>query len=411
MNTKSRQFQDMQGSFERSEDSGKTWIKVNDQKVIMGSQVTDSEGHPTLPNGERSGGGPFYTSRVLRSFPTKNVSFSSGSQRLHAAIGVPLEETMLPVKYRNLPPISFRSKDTHGLDPYGAEAISQVAPTNPNANLGVALAELHREKLPSLPGIQTWRRRLELIRAAGSEFLNVEFGWLPLLSDVKDTSSSIRNSRDILNQYSRDSGKNVRREFSFPIEKSEETNTIGPASATTIILGPTGWPGFWSSIFGPVSITQSIKVETRKWFSGAFTYALPDRGDAWSGMHRAGAEADKLFGITPTPDVLWELTPWSWAADWFTNTGDVIHNVTNFALQGLVMRYGYMMEEKTVTITHSFASTGASPLLNLKSLPPSSIEFRSKVRTAANPFGFGVTSSSLSATQVAIAVALGITLL
>lgn len=121
-----------------------------------------------------------------------------------------------------------------------------------------------------------------------------------------------------------------------------------------------------------------------------------------------GSEADKLFGITLTPDVLWELAPWSWAIDWFSNAGDVIHNATSFGLAGLVMRYGYMMQETSYTITNSLDH------MNLigsetRGMPPSTFDTTVKSRRPANPFGFGFTGADLSPTQIAITVALGLT--
>jgi hypothetical protein len=124
----------------------------------------------------------------------------------------------------------------------------------------------------------------------------------------------------------------------------------------------------------------------------------------------AGTEAGHLYGTTITPDVLWELTPWSWAVDWFTNAGDVINNVTNFSQFGLIMQYGYMMETYSTKILNTLDRSG---LLGHEDQvpPPSSATIVSKVRREANPFGFGLSNSSLSLEQIAIAAAVGITLL
>jgi hypothetical protein len=416
--TRRREFMSEFTRVEETFDAGKNWTTVASPVpfIRMGSQVTDSEGHRRLKSGAWDGGGPFYTSVVKRSFPTRKIQIASGSDPdriIRGEFGTPFSDSMIPAQYSGVGPELFRSKDTSDLDSYGADAIALCSPTNPNANLGVAISEAYREGLPQLVGIPTWRQRTEKAKAAGSEFLNAEFGWMPLIKDVTDTASSVTGARDILKQYSRDSGRNVRREFTFPVETSEEDYSVGEGRANRGFNDGLPYPGYWAGIFGPGQITQSRKVETRRWFSGAFTYALPDQDDSWNGMHRNAADAEKLFGIGPdmTPEILWELTPWSWAADWFTNAQSVIHNVDSFALQGLIMRYGYMMEEHTVTLTNRFSSKGASPLLDLTSLPPSSITFRSKVRRVANPFGFGVTFDGLSPTQIAIAVALGIVLL
>jgi hypothetical protein len=116
---------------------------------------------------------------------------------------------------------------------------------------------------------------------------------------------------------------------------------------------------------------------------------------------------DKLFGSALTPDLMWELTPWTWAIDWFSNAGDVLNNVTAFKLAGLVMRYGYIMEESIENRTYEMPSTGYSSLTG--TLPPSSYTKIVKRRRDANPFGFGLTWEGLSPTQLAITAALGIT--
>jgi hypothetical protein len=411
---RSRNFYKTLGLWKISEDAGKTWKGNAPTDFEMGSQTTGSEGHSRTRDGHYSGGGPFYTSRLQRDFPMIDVVRKSGSGNVFqfkASLGTPMPASSLPAGM-NYTPKGFRSTDTSGLDPLGATAISLTAPTNPNSELGTALAELHREGLPSLPGVHTWKRRTEIARAAGSEFLNTEFGWLPLVNDVLSVGNTVRNSRDILKQYRRDSGRNVRRSFEFPIEESTQTRDIANEFPATHYLGGNNWgslPGAQGWI-APLDMTQSIKVTTSKWFKGAFTYCVPDRSDSWSNVDRIGSEADQLFGISLTPDVLWELTPWSWAVDWFSNTGHVINNVTNFANQGLVMRYGYMMEEHSMNITNSGSPVAGSPVTAC-SPPPSHYNLVSKVRRGANPFGFGISVGGLSATQIAIAAALGISLL
>jgi hypothetical protein len=420
MQTKSRTFQGRYRLGEESEDAGKTWKGANNpwSEPVLGSQVTESENHTRLPNGAWNGGGPFNSVRIERSFPTTDFSWKSDAktgfkfQVRGYRIGAPLEEASLPAAYRNMTPAKFKSIHSESLDADGATAINLSAPTNPNAELGTAMAETYREGIPSLPGIRTWKKRTEIVRAAADEFLNAEFGWLPLVSDVKNTANSVRHSRDILHQYGRDSGSNVRREFSFPISETEFPSTsLGKVKPSVTFRGTTAWPGFINQTvgLGAMDLTESVKVTTRRWFSGCFTYTVPNHSDSWYNIERNASDADKLFGISLTPDLLWELTPWSWAVDWFTNAGDVIANVNHFVAQGLVMRYGYMMEESIVDITHSLTANSLSAAW--PPIPDSKYVMTSKRRIGANPFGFGKTSGSLSATQIAIAAALGISLL
>jgi hypothetical protein len=116
--------------------------------------------------------------------------------------------------------------------------------------------------------------------------------------------------------------------------------------------------------------------------------------------------ADRL-GLDPSPDTVWNLAPWSWAADWFTNAGDVVSNLSDFASGGLVMAYGYMMEHSSVTDSYRLADhTGLIPMMG----KPRSLDVvtETKLRIRANPFGFGVAWDGLSPFQLSILAALGL---
>jgi hypothetical protein len=115
----------------------------------------------------------------------------------------------------------------------------------------------------------------------------------------------------------------------------------------------------------------------------------------------------KQLGLTLTPEHLWNLTPWSWALDWFANTGSVLSNISDYANAGLVMRYGYIMETTYVSDTYTMEGavrTDGVPFI----CPPLTLVTETKVRQQANPFGFGVSFESLSGFQLSILSALGI---
>ena len=122
-------------------------------------------------------------------------------------------------------------------------------------------------------------------------------------------------------------------------------------------------------------------------------------------MIRAATRASVLLGIELTPEVLWNLTPWSWAADWFANMGDVLSNVSDFANDGLVMHYGYMMETSHVTHTYDLHGHGLNGVESPLTLTFENIQ---KQRIKASPFGFGLTWESFTPRQLAILAALGI---
>lgn len=99
--------------------------------------------------------------------------------------------------------------------------------------------------------------------------------------------------------------------------------------------------------------------------------------------------------------------PWSWAADWVSNTGDVLHNLSAMSTDGLVMAYGYMMEEtsETWTYVNNGAITVSGRVLNLTQ----NFRTTTKVRRSATPFGFGLDWAKFTPRQMAILGALSIT--
>lgn len=371
----------------------------------QGTQKTVSEGHPFYSRKKGSlgdVGGNFFTSRSYALEPASGQGqavdfFENGFRKVFRHSG-----PILAVNPRNvlMPPSAHSSNET--LDELGATAVARSKPTNSVANAATFLGELYKDKLPLVPGSQTWESRTLTARKAGEEFLNVEFGWQPLVSDISSLATAVTHAEKILSQYERDAGKVVRRRYNFPerrtIEKvpfSDDTQTAFYAPAAEPLVGGPRSAGEWTR-----------ETVHRQWFSGAFTYALPSGYDSRNKLSRYALYADKVLGLSLTPETLWNLAPWSWAADWFSNTGDVISNITSWAADGLVMQYGYMMEHSIVTDTYTRAKTG---LKTGGGAQPVTLVTETKVRRKANPFGFGLTWEGLSPLQLAIAAAIGIT--
>lgn len=387
----------------------------------MGSQRTTSVSHAKDRNGAYREGGPFYTSLVrdfIKASHVDNVDFTNlGIIYSGPCYGnYPTEAEMSKLGYANISR-KFGSLDENQMKKDGTTAISLCNPLNPAANLGTTLAESVKEGIPSLPGIQQWKAKTQVLRGLGSEYLNYIFGWAPLAHEVNETVKAARQHRDLLSQYHRGEGSDTHRTFRFP---SSTSRSSLPATA------PTSWHMVSTYNGAHGSRQVSLVRETKRWFEGVFTYALPSSTDSWRKALGFGSDADALFGLTLTPDLLWELTPWSWAVDWFSNTGFVIKNVTDFGLAGLVMRYGYMMEESIETIVAegtcpdvkcmAYRTTNTPPqyyAVDDVTRSPGTwaygTECVTKRRIPASPFGFGIGWEGLSPTQLAITAALGIT--
>jgi len=308
--------------------------------------------------------------------------------------------TPVDPKSRNFPN-SGKSTDSQ-LNALGATAVARCKPTNSIANVSTFLGDLLKDGIPHKVGHTLWEGKTSAARKAGKEFLNAEFGWLPLVSDVRSFATAVRRAHTVLSQYERDAGKVVRRHYGFPVNKVVTESTIeGP---NEVFFEP------YDSLLGGGprgSLIMTVETVKRQWFSGAFTYQLPRGSDSRSKMERYALEADKLFGVALTPETLWNLAPWSWAIDWFSNTGDVVSNISDWIVDGLVMNYGYMMEHTIVSNTYSRFPTGLFD--QTVNVAPLTFVTETKIRKRANPFGFGVSWDGLSPLQLLIAAAIGLT--
>lgn len=310
----------------------------------------------------------------------------------------------------------------------GATAIARTTPTHPVAGAAVALAELRREGLPHVPtaaAVKLAAEQRKLLQRGfrnrsvgkvrpkdlGDEYLNYEFGWKPIVSDLRKFALSIKRSHEIVDQLNRDSGRNVRRRYRFPASVQDDIvyDAIDNSRAP-FFEGDLGQCDVWMQGSLPPRLKIETKVTTERWFSGCYTYHVPPADTFYGKARRFEAYANKILGTRLTPEVVWNLAPWSWAADWFSNAGDVATNISSFSSDGLALRYGYIMESNT----HEYiVSLDAS--VNLVSAPDTRIHivetFGSKTmqRRYASPFGFGLTYDGFTPRQQAITVALGLT--
>lgn len=367
-------------SWHRTDGIHPNWLTTYDT-VYM-----ESEGHDLRNLGRGDVGGDWLLHKVTDRFTSTNapqvvvpIWGRYGGYTLAAS----------PYPGAGCPYITSTSEPgSSGMTMLGTKAIAMVAPTNPYENLTDAVAQQIGVALPGLIGAQFWRDRALTARNAGSEFLNVEFGWLPLISDVRKTLKAITDAGPILRDFIKGSGKKTRKGYHFPREVT--VNYIWPGPIwTTGGNGGGGLAGF---------VHQRQTVDT--WFKGCFTYYVPDGSSQLEKLARYESLANHLLGTRITPEVLWDATPWTWALDWFGNTGDVLRNLSLFNSDGLVLNYGYVMQTSHL---HTEISIPTADPVALHV-----IDDTWKKRIRATPYGFGVDMHSLSAMQIAILTALGL---
>lgn len=377
-------------------------------KDLSGTQYTESEGHRVSQLGKSDDdiGGDFLTFKSEVAYVSHpNVSYYPDGYKLDgwAFDGPVVPPGTSPLQRKDVSLTSIQE-----LNAKGATAISRCSPVNSHSEVLTSLAETLKDGLPAVPGISTWRDRAAISKGAGSEYLNAQFGWIPLISDIHDAVGAAKNAAKIMDQFKRDAGRNVRRRYEFPVEKSTEIvrsySGFGAGTSAGLATGVLQGSHFYNSDESGFYYTE--RETTRKtWFSGAFTYHMPAQNTQVGRFMSAIQEYDLLFGGVPTPDVLWNLTPWSWATDWFANTGDVLSNISNAALYGQVLRYGYLMEKTTIVDRNHLELPQCKVATKFDSVVKTTI----KRRIQANPFGFGVSFDGLNAYQLSILAALGMT--
>jgi hypothetical protein len=350
-----------------------------------------SHSHPTPPGRYPNSGGSWWQSKTEVDYAPcyfNNLKGAAGS-RLSGAV-VP---TSLPgVVYKHPVP----SEDTNlQLLALGATGIANTLPNIPSFDALTALGEIGSEGVPGIPGIHM-RERVSLARRLGSGYLTHAFGWAPLLRDVQQFAEAVVHADEILKNYRHLQRRNIRVRYEFPT-----------ATQTSTAIGALGLTPSTNSVVG-ASGSATFTTTKKTWFEGCYWYHLPVGDTPSSKSSLYAAEARKLLNTSVTPEVLWNVAPWSWAADWAGNIGDVMSNVSHLGRDGLVLRYGYLMQEiKSVETISGVCTAGSSPKLEIGNARRTVASVVRK-RIAASPYGFGVTYDGLSPSQVAVLAALGL---
>jgi hypothetical protein len=375
-----------------------------------------SQGH-RLYKGKRSGG-PFavfhcnkrITPGTVRPMLHAGVRYNGG---LVVPITGPLfSDAEIRAYFASNATLIPKQSALDALKPYGTTGWARAAPGRPTASVAQTAIELFREGIPSLPG--RLAGRLLSARNAGSNYLNYQFGWAPLVNDIKKMYQTYRELDKRLAQLVRDNGKGIRRRRDLG---SDSTTTV---VSDTSVPGGNGYiigsPGMYGGIPGRSTSVIYKTESTHRWFVGKFRYYVPDIGsDQWT---RRATRA--LFGLNPTPELLWNVLPWSWMADWFGNVGDVLSNMSSHAVDNLTAEYAYVMEHKTTTTTvdirchndayvkpPTFQGGYDVPINDFTTTCVDTVE--TKLRAGASPYGFGLTFDGFSNYQLSILAALGVT--
>jgi len=289
----------------------------------------------------------------------------------------------------NLTTMAFADPST-----WGAELWSKMKPDRPNMQLLNALYELK-----DLPGMLRQRFELNGLHTIGSYYLALKFGWQPLLQDILSFVQTQMNAQKRLEQLLRDEGKPVRRKLHLSNSSSMTAEGSGPGN-----LGPS----FVSYFYWRQGVYKNtIQVTDKVWGSARFRYWLPPgpRDINWTTNMKA-----KIFGLNPTPRVIYNAIPWSWLIDWYAHLGYLLDNLQTSLVDRLAADYFYVMRQREQVATNqvtSYCLRGPAEEKVTLTACGSNIS-GNKVRMQGDPFGWATHSNSLSGVQLSILGALGL---
>lgn len=281
------------------------------------------------------------------------------------------------------------------VDAYGPAAYRMMKPTKPSFSGLNALYELK-----DVPGMLRQRFHDQGLKGIGDYHLGIQFGWIPLLRDVINLVNTQRTAQTRLNQLIRDNGRPVRRRVTLAETTSNPVNTSGMAPGNCS-------PGFPSQYYSKNGLwTRTEYTQDRVWASSRFRYWLPGGPKDIKWRRRMLA---RIYGLNPSPSVIYNMIPWSWLLDWFTTAGDVIENLDAGVADRLAYDYFYVMRESKIVVQR----TNESWFYRLKDVPcsfntTSYSESSRKQRLRGDPFGWNTDPNNLTGMQLSILGALGL---
>lgn len=311
----------------------------------------------------------------------------------------------------------YSGPDFNDPSQYGAEAYKKFRPKTSGFDAATFLGELR-----DLPGMMKSAAKkfdsvyqamggkksdLFMPKTLAGDYLEYNFGWVPFLSDLSKLYKTYKNYDGILRRLRRQNNQWVRK-GGIVLETGEVTNResiegnapyVWPSPPSALLVYPhAGKPSKWGHTTLETQQSQEI------WFEGSFKYHIPGFNNVGAAKFSKVRNFMQVYGLRISPSVIYNLTPWSWLADYFGNLGDVIDNVTARTMDRLVSRYAYLMSRtrrKRLNSSQVYFFDGTADMLWSQSID-------AKCRISASPFGFNLKAENLSAYQWSILGALGL---
>jgi hypothetical protein len=305
---------------------------------------------------------------------------------------------------------------------WGVTARKRLTPTKPDFSFAQSLLEL--KDMKDILKLRTWNlkkrvqaemKRLSRLQKSTSRarwflsreaewYLSIQFGWLPLLSDIGNYFDAHAGADKHLQQLIRDEGRPIKRRAHLYHSTSSTSDSWANASVSNGNMKPTLVTQCYAAGSGANWTTEQTRVV---WCSGKSRYLLPPgpRDAAWLKNVKS-----RLMGEQMGASTAYNLIPWSWLVDYFTNLGDFVEACDPELISDrLVFEYAFIMDQKTVIEDDTeYQTVYTSPSTTSRVYSRCVRRQVTKSRLPASLFGWGITDKDLSLKQQSILGALGL---
>jgi hypothetical protein len=255
------------------------------------------------------------------------------------------EETLIP-DYRDLPfPAWLKHLDTGSLLVPVNRLLSRTNPSVPTVDIPSFLWEGLRD-LPSL----IYEKGTRLLSTAGGIDLKLEFGWKPLIADVK---RMVKFGEELDKKL-----QDIQRLIKGKLKKKSSIQKDFIVQSDIFSFDMRGVPFEFDT--DPPTFVVDRRTTLDQW--GSVTYCLTRSAQAEFGRYGTNEKEWKairaILGLhTANPATLWEILPWSWLVDWFLPIQDLLDRYNNF-IPTQVLNLNVMTTTQTAFIvgetTHDF---------------------------------------------------------
>jgi hypothetical protein len=163
----------------------------------------------------------------------------------------------------------------------GAKAIAATEPTASVFNGSQAIGEAvfsADHGVPAPSELLMWKdkaSRYKDLSKGGDDYLSYQFGWVPLVSDIRDFAYSVSNASDIVDNYRQHANVGIKRTLELSHNISTQTEIAEPLIQTYGLKNVgRALTHYWSTL------------DERKWFVGKYTYYMPVDNSTYSRLKR-----------------------------------------------------------------------------------------------------------------------------